>query len=150
MLQVLIPVLGSLLSKVVDNAIPNPVTAANVKKEMMAQLNEMDLKELEVARDVVVAEVQGESQVQRNWRPHLMYFLMGVIAFNTVLIPLLAVMGINVDLIDIYSSIPNQLWDLLMIGMGGYIAGRTVEKVAKNVTETYVNKNSIRPEGDIF
>lgn len=136
MLQVLIPVLGSLLSKVVDNAIPNPVTAANVKKEMMAQLNEMDMKELEVARDVVVAEIKGESPAQRNWRPHLMYFLMGVIAFNGVLVPLFSILGIDVDLVDIYSAIPDQLWDLLMIGMGGYIAGRTVEKVAKDVASS--------------
>ena len=80
--------------------------------------------------DVIVAEAQGESWLQRNWRPIAMLTFLYIVVHMCVLTPIFGLATIEPDLI------PTQLWELLKIGIGGYIVGRTVEKGVK----TYVQK----------
>ncbi len=84
----------------------------------------------EAQRDVIVAEAQGESWLQRNWRPIAMLTFLYVIVHMIVFTPIFGLPTIQPDLI------PEQLWELLKIGIGGYIVGRTVEKGIKS----YVTK----------
>jgi len=75
-------------------------------------------------RDIIVAEAKGESWLQRNWRPLIMSIFGVIIANNYILNPYLSAMfGI-----DIVLDLPPDMWDLLKIGIGGYITGRTAEK----------------------
>lgn len=73
-------------------------------------------------RDVIVAEAGGESWLQRNWRPIAMLTFLYIIVHMIVLTPIF-----GLPLID-PSQIPENLWELLKIGIGGYIVGRTAEK----------------------
>ena len=65
---------------------------------------------------IVVAEAQGNSWLQRSWRP----------------ITMLTFLGLTVA--DSFGWLPNRLapeaWQLLQLGLGGYVVGRSVEKVA--------------------
>lgn len=81
--------------------------------------------ELEGAkRDIIVAEAQGESWLQRNWRPLIMSMFGFIIANNYILNPYISAMfGV-----DIVLEIPPDMWELLKIGIGGYIVGRSAEK----------------------
>jgi hypothetical protein len=89
-------------------------------------------------RDALVAELQGNS-LQRNWRPLVMLAFAFIIVFHYFLQPVLGHWWPipNIDL-------PDQFWNLLEIGMGGYVIGRSVEKVAdtvtKNVDLTFIPK----------
>lgn len=73
---------------------------------------------------IVLAETQGQSWLQRNWRPMLMLVIVIIIANNYILFPCI---GIFTDKVEVL-NLPDKLWDLMMIGVGGYIGGRTVEK----------------------
>lgn len=85
-------------------------------------------KLFELQQRVILAEAKGDSQLQRNWRPILMLVIVAILANNFILSPYLAAMfGWSVDL-----KLPDPLWQLLMIGVGGYVAGRSVEKTVRN------------------
>ena len=50
-----------------------------------------------------------------------------IIANNYILYPYLSLLWESAPVL----SIPEQMWALLKIGLGGYVGGRTVEKVVK-------------------
>jgi hypothetical protein len=81
---------------------------------------------LEAAAKIIVAEAQGESWLQRNWRPLLMVMFGVIIANNYLVVPLFNTPA---------ALIPPDMWDLLKLGVGGYVVGRTVEKGLKTWKE---------------
>ena len=72
-------------------------------------------------RDVLIAELQGKSWMQRNWRPSLMFVFMGVIVNQYVLVPYFAWARII--------EVPAPMWGLMTLAIGGYVGGRTLEKL---------------------
>lgn len=119
------PLLSGLLG-VVDKAVEDKDQATAIK----ARLNELalsgSLKELESAAKIIVAEAQGDSWLQRNWRPLLMVTFGTIIANNYLIVPIF-----NTPPADI----PPDMWDLLKLGVGGYVLGRSAEKSIKTWKE---------------
>lgn len=90
------------------------------KKE--ANRHEEEIKSLQ--RDVLLAEIQGDSWLQRNWRPIFMFVLIAIVANNFLIAPYAdAMFGSSVML-----ELPSHLWTLITTAMGGYIGLRTFEK----------------------
>lgn len=116
-----------LFGKLIDKLFPNPEQAQRAKAEMMTIMADAQAKEMEAKSKVVVAEAKGESAVQRNWRPHLMYLFMFILAFNYIIAPIMGMFGLTIETLPI----PNDMWFLLTIGVGGYIGSRGFEKVAR-------------------
>lgn len=76
---------------------------------------------METQAGIVKAEAQGESWMQRNWRPITMLtFLVLVVcdAFGLLVFRL-----------------AEQAWTLLQIGLGGYVVGRSAEKIIPQVVD---------------
>lgn len=69
---------------------------------------------------IVQSEASGHSWMQRNWRPLIMLLFGYIVAHNYVIAPIFGVA---------YTPMPQDLWDLLKIGLGGYIVGRSAEKI---------------------
>jgi hypothetical protein len=81
-------------------------------------------KDLEARKAVIVAEAQGESWLQRSWRPIVMLSFTG-----TILATVFGhFVGVSVDL-------PPQMWPLLELGIGGYVIGRSAEKALPATAE---------------
>ena len=95
------------------------------KAELQMKLAELDRAVMEAQSSVVIAEAQGQSWLQRNWRPLLMLVIITIVANNYILFPYLSIVTDKVKILDL----PDKLWVLMEIGVGGYILGRTVEKV---------------------
>jgi hypothetical protein len=119
------PLLSGLLS-VVDKAVEDKDQAALIKARLNEQVLNGGLQELEAAAKIIVAEAQGESWLQRNWRPLLMVMFGVIIANNYLVVPLFNTPA---------ALIPPDMWDLLKLGVGGYVVGRTVEKGLKTWKE---------------
>ncbi len=86
-------------------------------------LIEMAAKEAEIITEqatIIRAEATGHSWLQRNWRPLVMMLFAYIVAHNYVLAP---VFGIP------FAEMPADLWTLLKIGIGGYVFGRSGEKM---------------------
>lgn len=95
-------------------------------------LLEHEAKVVDAQSRVVIAEAQGQSWLQRNWRPLLMLTIVAIVANNYLLAPYLsALFGVGLQL-----DLPEQLWQLMTIGVGGYIVGRTGEKITATWAST--------------
>jgi hypothetical protein len=128
-----IAILAPLLLKLIQSLIPDPVAQANAKIQMQEVLNQaqaMQLdtqaKDMAAQADVVKAEIQGQSAMQRNWRPMLMYLFMFIIANNYILFPILHAVFPAIQML----VVPEQMWSLIDICVGGYVGGRSLEKIA--------------------
>ena len=75
-----------------------------------------------------MAEAQGESWLQRNWRPILMLTIVAIVANNYVISPYIRLFFNESIILDL----PDKLWNLLQIGVGGYVIGRSAEKIAES------------------
>lgn len=132
-----IPVIGEIVDKglgIVDKFVEDKDQAnklkAEIKQQIEAQSHEQDVTRLKAQASIIKAEATGESPEQRKWRPHLMYLIMGLLAFNGAIVPLSeAMFNIDIPTLKAWEAIPPQMWQLLMIGVGGYIGGRSAEKV---------------------
>lgn len=111
------------IGKVVDTVITNDDEKSKAKKE----LAEVVLKSLnEVANvqgEVIKKEMEGNF-LQKSWRPLLM------LTFGTILV--CKWFGLTDGNIDYELEL--KLMDIVQLGLGGYVVGRSVEKVAGTVT----------------
>ena len=118
MLQFL-PLLFPILEKTLDRVLPDTVEKTKVRAELQSALlaNAAELER--TAASVIMAEAKGESWLQRNWRPMLMVLFGIIIANNFLIVPLAGTPT---------AEIPPDMWDLLKLGLGGYVLGRSAEK----------------------
>lgn len=119
-------IIGAILG-IADKAIPDADAREKFKAEFTTQIlsNESDLHK--ATAQIITAEAQGESALQRNWRPITMLVFVFIIANNYVIAPYaMALIGWHVPTLDI----PQGMWGLLQLGIGGYIASRGGEKIA--------------------
>jgi hypothetical protein len=121
MIPAIIPAVSGLLSKVVDRVIPDPVQADKIKAEMASELLRMERAELEAAASIITAEAQGESWLQRNWRPMLMLWFAGLVGAHWL--------GFTPP--NLPESVVNSLLDIVQVGVGGYVVGRSGEKMLR-------------------
>lgn len=131
-----IPVLGSIIDNalnVVDDFVEDKDLANKLKTTLKQQIenntHEKDIVTIRSQAKIVLGEIQGESWLQRNWRPLGMIAVVSVVVNNYILVPYIgAIFPDHVHVLEL----PNGLWALFNAGFGGYIAGRSVEKIFKN------------------
>ena len=112
------PLIGGLFS-VIDKAVADKDEAARIKARLQEMVLTGQMKEIEAAAAVIVAEARSESWIARSWRPLLMLLFGVIIANNYLVVPLFGTPS---------ADIPPDMWDLLKLGVGGYVLGRSVEK----------------------
>jgi|TARA_A100001518_G_scaffold3608_1_gene4021 hypothetical protein len=111
---------------VIDKAITDKDEANRLKAEIQHRLIDRQDAALQAQMKIILAEATGESWLQRNWRPLLMTVIVAIIANNYLLAPYLGAMfGVGLQL-----ELPEHMWNLMTLGVGGYIAGRSGEKIA--------------------
>lgn len=88
-----------------------------VENELLAKIIDYESQLLEGKTKIITAEATGQSWLQRSWRPITMLtFLILVVmdSFGWLANPL-----------------ADEAWLLLQIGLGGYVTGRSAEKITK-------------------
>jgi len=99
------------------------IKAENVIKQILIQ-KELELQKMQT--EIIVAEAKG-NWMQRSWRPILM------LSFGFIVIYVKSV----APLFDLkIPELENEFWNLLQIGIGGYVIGRTGEKMMNSYSET--------------
>ena len=113
---------------VVDKSVKDKDLAEKLKSQITSQMLDNDSKELQSAASIIQAEASSKHWLTATWRPALMWICILVIFNNYILMPFAnLIFGTSLDL-----QIPDPMWNLLTIGVGGYIAGRSGEKIAQN------------------
>lgn len=86
-----------------------------IQNEFAVKLLDYESKLLEQQTQIVTEEAKGQSWLQRNWRPITMLTFLVLVCADAF--GLLAF------------RLSEQAWTLLQLGLGGYVVGRTAEKV---------------------
>tara|TARA_B100000768_G_scaffold153808_1_gene150187 strand:+ start:407 stop:802 length:396 start_codon:yes stop_codon:yes gene_type:complete len=99
------------------------IKAENVIKQILVQ-KELELQKMQT--EIIVTEAKG-NWLQRSWRPILMLAFGFIVIYVKFLAP---VFGLTIP------ELENEFWNLLQIGIGGYVIGRTGEKMMNSYVET--------------
>jgi hypothetical protein len=128
----LLPVLGDLIGKgmdLADKMHTSDEEKIKAKSEMLTAQADLTNKIIQYESDlvqakssIVLAEAQGDSWLQRNWRPMVMVSFAGLAVGDSL--------GI------LANPLADDMWLLLQIGLGGYVVGRSGEKIVKSLKQS--------------
>lgn len=135
LLKVFGPLLGKIAAgpvlEIIDKLVPDADLKTRLKAEIGTSLARRDIALVTARREAVLSELRSDSWMTRSWRPALMFLLMMFLLFFGLIVPLMElVAGEPLPLEPRLDRIPDPLWNLLALGVGGYVGGRTVEKIA--------------------
>ncbi len=136
MIQALLPVIAPLVGDVIRRVLPEDSNKRlEVEREINMALMSNSQAIEQAAASVILAESKSEHWITATWRPILMLTITAIVGWNFLVAPLieLAVLLSTNDQVPLSIPLPEQLWNLLMIGVGGYVVGRSGEKIAKNL-----------------
>lgn len=121
----LLPALAGIVAKI----IPDPAARLDAQLKLAQMAQSGGLAELQAAVSVIVAEASG-NWLQRSWRPVMMMTFTGLIVARW-----LGWTAPNLDAAEY-----EHLWSIVQLGIGGYVIGRSVEKVAPAIVEAIKGK----------
>jgi hypothetical protein len=135
-----------LLKGPLSRVLESYVSDLELRRRLQAELESRFLAELgksqELAAGIVMAEVNSEHWLTRTWRPLLMLLLMGFLVLVGAALPLAdLIAGHPIRFEPRWSALPPEFWNFLMVGMGGYVGGRSLEKVAGMVMGSGLAQN---------
>jgi hypothetical protein len=119
LLPALLPVLGDLFKR----WFPDPAEAAKAQQDMVMALLAQQGALNAAAGDIIKAEAQSEHLLAACWRPILMLTFGGLIVARWL--------GWSAP--GISEAEVLKLWDIVQLGLGGYVIGRSIEKVAPQI-----------------
>jgi len=112
-----LPFVGDVLDKI----FPDAETREQAKLKLLELEQSGELAALARRANIVTAEIQGESWLQRNWRPMVMVWFAIMVGAHWF--------GFTPE--NLTESAVDNLFQLVQIGIGGYVVGRSAEKVTK-------------------
>jgi hypothetical protein len=112
------------IGKIIDNLFTSDEERTDAKNKIIQVLREKELELQKMQTDIIIAEAKG-NWLQRSWRPILMLSF-GFIVIYTKFISQLAPQLIT-------PVLEPEFWSLLKLGIGGYVIGRSGEKIAATV-----------------
>lgn len=121
--------LGPILN-IIDKFIPDQDARNKAKSEMTREFT----KQMEIQADVIKREQTSDSWLTRNWRPLAMVMCGTIIGSHWFMYDVVPFLVVVFEL-DVWTpqdpGLSPELWTTLRLGLGGYLGGRTVEKVVK-------------------
>ncbi|MCK4500969.1 hypothetical protein KAU11_10770 [Candidatus Babeliales bacterium] len=110
--------------ELIDNLHTSDEEKLQIKQEMFElqvsafqKAEEYEVALLDAKKTIITAEAQSQSWIARNWRPITMLTFLGLVVADAL------------GLLEY--RLADEAWTLLQLGLGGYIVGRSGEKVSK-------------------
>ena len=107
----------------VDKFVVDKDKAVAFKAELAAQAGEFETNLMNARRDIIVAEAQSASWLTRNWRPIVMLTFTALVVCHW-----LGWTAPNLSEAQVLA-----LLAIVKLGLGGYVIGRSAEKVAEKI-----------------
>lgn len=118
----------SIVSTAIDKIWPDADEANKIKSQMTLEIMKNEAEHTKALAGIIQAEAKSEGWLTRSWRPLVMIFLCVCLGAYF--------WGFAPQYLVDNPAIVEDLFDLLKLGIGGYIAGRTGEKVVDKVAAT--------------
>jgi hypothetical protein len=99
------------------------ILAENAIKQILIQ-KQLELQKMQT--EIIVTEAKG-NWLQRSWRPILMLAFGFIVIYVKFIAPLFDLR---------IPELENEFWNLLQIGIGGYVIGRSGEKMVRSYSES--------------
>jgi hypothetical protein len=121
----LIPILAPIIGDLIKRLIPDGDKSIEVEKEIKLALLEHTGSLEDLRGKIVLEEAKSSNWLTAAWRPLLMMVVVLIIACNYLLFPIVRIFYPEMITLEL----PQELWQLLTIGVGGYVVGRSGEKM---------------------
>ena len=121
LLPALLPVLGDLFRR----WFPDPAEAAKAQQELTMTLLAQQEALNAAAGEIIKAEAQSEHWLAACWRPILM------LTFGALIVA----RWLGWSAPGISEAEVLKLWDIVQLGLGGYVIGRSLEKIAPQLAQ---------------
>tara|TARA_R110002020_G_C16085284_1_gene757423 strand:+ start:476 stop:868 length:393 start_codon:yes stop_codon:yes gene_type:complete len=112
------------VGNIIDNLFTNDEERINAKNKIIQVLKEKELELQKMQTDIIIAEAKG-NWLQRSWRPILMLSFGFIVIYVKFIAPLFDLR---------IPELENEFWNLLQLGIGGYVIGRSAEKISEKIT----------------
>lgn len=113
--------------KLIDRLWPDPEQKAQAQIALLELAQKGELTEFTARAEIVKAEAASSHWLAANWRPILMLVFGGLIVARWF--------GFSAP--ELSEAEYLKLWDIVEFGLGGYVVGRSVEKIAPTVAEAF-------------
>jgi len=123
MIQALIPALAPIVGQIVGSLFPDPTEKAKAEAEAMRQLLAHQSEIESAAAKIIQTEAASTHWLAANWRPLVMLVFCGLIVAR----------WFGWAAPNLSEAEYLKLWSIVEFGLGGYVIGRSVEKVAPSI-----------------
>lgn len=121
MWAMLVKPISDVVNNIIDKIAPDADLAEKLKFEITQELIRVDNEVINKQASIIVAEAQGDSWLQQSWRPIIMLNFGALVTAHW-----LGFTPANLGEAQVLA-----LLDIVQVGLGGYIVGRSAEKVMK-------------------
>jgi hypothetical protein len=125
MFAALLPVLAPILGDVIRRLVPDQGEQGRIEAELSIALMQRAQEIETAAADIVQTEAASEHWLTATWRPVVMLVLTSLIVARWL--------GYSAPGISEAEAL--KLWSIVEIGLGGYVIGRSAEKIAPVMAE---------------
>jgi hypothetical protein len=127
MITTLIPILAPLLGNIVKSKFPDPTEAAKVEAELTAQLWQNAHQLNAAAADIIKTEANSQHGLAAMWRPIVMLVFCGLIVAR----------WFGWAAPNLSEAEYLKLWSIVEFGLGGYVIGRSAEKIVPAIASNF-------------
>jgi hypothetical protein len=126
LLGVLAPILGNVIDKVFPDTEKRDMAKIEIMGELQKQAGEIE----KAAAGIINTEAASKHWLAANWRPLTMLTFVALIVARWL--------GWTAD--NMSEAEYLELYDLMKIGLGGYVIGRSAEKIAPALIDKLKSK----------
>jgi hypothetical protein len=125
MFNALLPAIAPILSRVIGNLFPDPEQKAKAEADMMTALLEHRTEIETAAAKIIQTEAASRHWLAANWRPLTMIVFVGLVVAR----------WFGWAAPDLSEAEYLKLWSIVEFGLGGYVIGRSAEKVLPSIAQ---------------
>lgn len=111
--------------KLIDRLWPDPAQKAQAQIALLELAQKGELSEFTARAEIVKAEAASSHWLAANWRPIVMLTFAGLIVAR----------WFGWAAPNLSEAEYLKLWSIVEFGLGGYVVGRSVEKIAPSIAE---------------
>lgn len=111
--------------KLIERLWPDPAQQAKANLVLLEMAQRGELTEFTERASIIKAEAASEHWLAANWRPILMLTFGGLIVAR----------WFGWAAPNLAESEYIKLWDIVQLGLGGYVIGRSAEKIAPVIAD---------------
>ena len=133
LLGALLPILGNIGSQVAKSLFPDPADEQrrqNAQNQFQLAIMQQAQMMEKAAADVVLAEAASQHWLAANWRPITMLTFVALIVAR----------WFGWAAPNLAEAEYLALWEIVQLGLGGYVIGRSVEKVVPAIAHALENR----------